>query len=94
MEKTLAGIQYKIISIAPDGIGGGIMGKSLGERLTSARIALGLTQAELAKIVKCTQKDICLWEKGVREPKVRSLRRLADALGRTLDELVPDCDSI
>ena len=29
------------------------------------RLALGLTQAQLADIIGCYAKDICRWEKGV-----------------------------
>lgn len=60
----------------------------MGEKLRAARKAAGLSQVELAQIVGCTQKDISRWENCEREPMASSLKKLAQALGCSMDDLV------
>lgn len=60
----------------------------MGEKLRAARKAAGLSQVELAEKVGCTQKDVCRWETEEREPKASTLKKLADALGCSMDDLV------
>ena len=52
------------------------------------RLALGLTQAQLADIIGCYAKDICRWEKGERNPKTKSLVAIAEALKCKIDDLL------
>ena len=52
------------------------------------RIALGMTQKQLAEAVGCYPKDICRWELGKCEPRINSLLRLAEALNCNVDELI------
>lgn len=52
------------------------------------RIERGLTQTQLARLVGCPQQTITRWETGQRNPGMKSLVKLARALGCTLDELV------
>ena len=59
----------------------------MGEKLKAARKAAGLSQVELAAMVGCHQKDIARWEAG-REPKALTLKKLAQALGCSMDDLV------
>lgn len=59
----------------------------MGEKLRAARKAAGLSQVELAEIVSCHQKDVARWENG-REPKALTLKKLAQALGCSMDDLV------
>lgn len=59
----------------------------MGEKLKAARLAAGMTQAELAAATGCTQKDIARWEAG-REPRALTLKKLAQALGCSMDDLV------
>lgn len=61
----------------------------MGEKLRAARIAAGLTQLELAKRVGCYQKDISRWERAEVEPTASVLRKLADAIGCLIDDIVP-----
>ena len=60
----------------------------MGEKLKAARKAAGLSQVELAEKVGCTQKDICRWETEEREPRARTLKKLAQARGCSMDDLV------
>lgn len=59
----------------------------MGEKLRAARLAAGLTQAQLAERVGCYQKDVARWEAGL-EPKALTLKKLAQALGCSMDDLV------
>ena len=60
----------------------------MSEKLKAAREAAGLTQVELAEKVGCKQKDISRWENGNREPVASTLKKLAQALGCSMDDLV------
>lgn len=57
------------------------------------RIALGMTQKQLAEAVGCYPKDICRWEIGKCEPRINALLKLAEALNCTVDELIQIYDS-
>lgn len=59
----------------------------MGEKLKAARMAAGLTQAQLAEKIGCSQHHICRWEAG-QEPRALTLKNLAQALGCTMDDLV------
>lgn len=59
----------------------------MGEKLRAARLAAGMTQAQLAQAIGCHQKDIARWEAG-REPKALTLKKMAQALGCKMDDLV------
>ena len=56
--------------------------------IATARIAAGLTQAQLAASVGCAQKDISRWENGSRNPKTDSLQKIAKVLGCTMEDLL------
>lgn len=60
----------------------------MGEKLKAARLAAGLTQGQLAELVGVQQRDISRWENGHREPGVLIVKRMAQALGCSMDELV------
>ena len=55
--------------------------------ITRLRLAKGLTQSQLAEIVRCRQADISLWENGVRQPSAQSAIKLAHALDCQMEEL-------
>lgn len=56
--------------------------------IAQRRIALGMTQQQLAEAIGSTQQMIAKWEMGKRDPRISSLLRLADALYCTVDELI------
>lgn len=60
----------------------------MGEKLKAAREAAGMSQTELAEAVGRYQKDISLYEKGLREPGALTLKKMAQALGCSMDSLV------
>ena len=63
------------------------IGKHIGEQIRAARIAANLTQKELAELADCATITIQQYERGVREPKLATLQRIAFALGTNLTSL-------
>jgi len=60
----------------------------IGKKLKDKRIRAGLTQQELADKTGMTQTTIARIETDRVEPAVRSLRKLSDALGVTISDLL------
>ncbi len=56
-------------------------------KMKSARAALDLSQAELAKIVGVSRQTINAIEKGDYNPTIKLCIMICRALGKTLDEL-------
>jgi transcriptional regulator with XRE-family HTH domain len=51
------------------------------ERLRALRLEKLLTQVELAERIESTPTEVSRWEQGHRQPQLRMMRRLCDALG-------------
>ena len=60
---------------------------TFGPKLRECRQAAGLSQKQLAEKVGCTQVDITRWEGG-RAPNAVTLKKLAVAIGCSMDDLV------
>lgn len=60
----------------------------MGEKLKAAREAAGLTQQQLAEKVGVQQRDVSRWENCHREPGVLIVKKMAQALGCSMDDLV------
>ena len=58
---------------------------SIGDKLTSAREIAGMTQVELAETTGIYQADISKIERGLANPSLLTLKRLADGLGMKLN---------
>ena len=54
--------------------------KQIGLFIRDRRLALGLTQQQLADKLGITDKAVSKWERGISYPDITLLRRLADAL--------------
>lgn len=52
------------------------------------RKAAGLTMKELGKIVGMSESTISLYERGIHEPDIQTMGRLADALNVTVDKML------
>jgi transcriptional regulator with XRE-family HTH domain len=63
----------------------------IGSFIRSERQRLGLTQEKFGLRIGTTGKSVSNIERGVGNPSRATLRKLADALGRTLDELDRMC---
>lgn len=65
---------------------------TLGQHIRAARAAVGLTQLALAHAMGLTGEDagayISRLETDSHEPKLETLRRIAEVLGVTLDRLI------
>lgn len=57
---------------------------SIGDGLVHARDVIGITQKELANRTQIYQADISKIERGLANPSVKTLQRLADGLGMKL----------
>lgn len=60
----------------------------IAQRIRELRTENHFTQAQLAKMVGCSQPMIVLWEKEVCEPTASAIVRLAEALGCSCDYLL------
>lgn len=61
---------------------------TIGQRIREARIKAGLTQAELAEKLGISYVGVSQWERDIRNPKIETVRKIADALGMKLSELM------
>ena len=61
---------------------------NLAEHLRIARLAIHLSQEEVASLTSISQSAISLYEKGRREPYVLAAKRMAQAYGVTMDWLL------
>ena len=56
--------------------------------ITTARLAAGLTQSQLAERIGVAAQHVGRWERGERKPKIDALIRIADALGCDVRDLM------
>jgi transcriptional regulator with XRE-family HTH domain len=63
--------------------------KRFGMRLRGVRLRAGATQQDLARAVGSAASCISQYEAGKRMPDLEAARRMADALGVTVDDLMP-----
>jgi transcriptional regulator with XRE-family HTH domain len=63
---------------------------AIGSRIRSARTALGMSQDSLAEKVGLTRTSITNLENGRQQVPLHTLYALADSLGKTVHELIPD----
>ena len=60
----------------------------IGERIKRCRLALGMNKAQLASKAGLTRPSITYYENHNAKPTLQSLRKLADALGVSVDYLI------
>jgi transcriptional regulator with XRE-family HTH domain len=66
-----------------------------GDNLTAIqdyREKSGMTQQELADVLGVTQGAVANWENGIRKPDIFMLKKIADALHCTADDLLTTKD--
>lgn len=61
----------------------------MNNRIAAFREKVGLTQEELAAKVGMSPYAISNIERGTRAPRIHEAQRIAEALGRTTDEVFP-----
>ena len=63
------------------------MGNQFNENLKFARERKGISQKDLAEIIGVAKSTYSLYESGNREPNVQTIKKIADALNVSADEL-------
>lgn len=58
------------------------------DNLRAIRETRGLTQNELAEATKIHRVTIAKYEKGLVDPTLENAKKMADALGVTVDDLI------
>jgi transcriptional regulator with XRE-family HTH domain len=66
----------------------------IGERISSARTSVGLSQNKLAKKLDLSRVSIVNIEKGRQRPPVHVLWKIAEALGIEITDLIPSLAQI
>jgi transcriptional regulator with XRE-family HTH domain len=61
---------------------------ALGARLRAARLRGGMTQAQLARAVGTSERNIFRWEHGKNSPRLKYLSAIAAATGETVDHFL------
>lgn len=64
--------------------------KTIGQRIAEERKKAGLTQAQLAAKLNVTPQNISQYERGVKNPKIETLDKIASALNIPLVRLYPN----
>lgn len=60
----------------------------VGKRITTLRMAKGMSQKKLAAMTNITEASLSRYENGMREPKITTLMKLASTLNCTVDFLI------
>jgi transcriptional regulator with XRE-family HTH domain len=68
--------------------GGSIMGDNFNENLRNARMKKGYSQKEVAENIGVAKSTYSLYESGNREPSVQTIKKLADLLSVSADDLL------
>lgn len=66
---------------------------TFGEKLKATREKQQLSQRQVGEKMGVTQQTVAQYEKAIEQPKMSTVRKLADALGVTISELVIDWSS-
>ena len=61
-----------------------------GDLIKKARINAGITQAELAERLGITPQAVSQYERGIKNPKLETVRKIAEALGVLVPDLYPE----
>lgn len=56
-----------------------------GSRIKQARLAAGMSQLQLARAIRSSEKNISRWENGMNQPRIESAAAIAAATGHDLD---------
>lgn len=73
---------------APDAEKKTVGNRTLGERLTAARKAKGLTQEDFAKQLDVTPQAVSKWENDLSCPDIMLLPKISEILGAEINELL------
>lgn len=68
--------------------------RKIGEEVARARKQAGMTQQELARLSKTRQANISRLERGIQNPSVEFLERVAKSLGRKIQVKIGRGDGV
>ena len=60
----------------------------MGKKIKSMRKKRGLTQKQLAELLGVKQQNVSDWERSLRSPSVKNLKKLSEILNCQIDDLV------
>lgn len=63
--------------------------KTLGQQVQELRLKKHLTQEKLAELASMHTVHVGQIEQGAREPRIKTLKKIADALGVRVKDLIP-----
>jgi HTH-type transcriptional regulator, competence development regulator len=63
--------------------------KTVGDRVRDARVKAGLSQSQLARLCGMVQSRIAEIEAGESDPRLSTVRRVAEALSIPISDLLP-----
>ena len=58
------------------------------ENLRNLRVSKGITQKQLANLLKVDQRTVSAWEKGICEPSFNMLSKLCEIFDETFDNIL------
>ncbi|NLU24442.1 MAG: helix-turn-helix transcriptional regulator [Clostridiales bacterium] len=61
---------------------------TIGEKIKNARLSIPMTQSELAKKLSVTPQNISQYERGIKNPKMETIAKIAMALGCRIEDLL------
>lgn len=64
------------------------MDKTFGRRIRDARIDLDLSQKNMAELIPMNQSNYSKIERGLQEPNIHQLKRIAEILNKSVDDLL------
>jgi transcriptional regulator with XRE-family HTH domain len=79
-------LQFSLRGLRKDRDGWSTASQAISDRIRAARRRLGLSQAQLAKLVRVSKGTLLTWETNLHSPSPTMLKRLKDVLG---DGLLP-----
>lgn len=67
---------------------------SIGENIRNLRLKHNLSQKDIALIAGVTDKAVSTWEKGIKEPRMGTIQKIADHFGIRKSDLIEDNNDI
>lgn len=64
------------------------MDKTLGRKIRDYREDMDMTQKEMATLIPMNQSNYSKIERGLQEPNITQLKRIAEILNRSVDDLL------
>lgn len=60
------------------------------KNIAKKRLSIGISQRDLAEKVGVTDSAVCQYETGKRSPSIETLKKIAEVLGCSVDDLIKE----